>query len=291
MSETIKNHLTHPDVFPDPGFLLSVLRRSPQIPFPMHTHDFTELVIVYGGNGTHFTETEEYRLNAGDVFVIQGERAHGYRDLEDLQLINIIYDSEDLPFPKEDLLDMQGYHALFMWEPRLRAEHNFRSRLRLSPRELAKAVRYAGRIEIEIRERKNGYKFISLAAFMQLCGYLSRCYDASRVPEMKDLSRISGTLSFLEQNTDRFISTAEITQFSAMSESTLLRLFRKTTGFSPIEYHSRLRIQKICSLLLKSTKTITEIAYDGGYEDSNYMSRQFKKIMGMSPGAYRKLLS
>ncbi|MBI9106730.1 MAG: helix-turn-helix domain-containing protein [Spirochaetales bacterium] len=287
MEISIKNHLTHSDVFADSAFPLSVLRRTPQAPFPSHTHDFSELVIVYGGKGIHFTDDEEYSVSSGDVFVIQGSRAHGYRQLEDLMLINIIYDDINLPFPKEDLLDLKGYHALFTWEPRLRHEHNFQSRLRLSHRDLAEALKQAELMEKETELKLDGYRFICLALFMQLCGFLSRHYDTSKVPQMKDLSRISGVLSFLEQNTDRFVSISEITEFSAMSESTVLRLFNKTTGFSPIEYHSRLRIQKVCHLLSTTSKTITEIAFDTGYGDSNYLSRQFKKIMGMAPRDYR----
>lgn len=288
MSEIIRDHLTHPDVFPDPDFQLSVLRRSPQIPFPKHTHDFSELVIVYSGTGVHFTETEEYRLSSGDVFVIQGDRAHGYRQLDRLELVNIIFDDKNLPFPKEDLMNLKGYHALFTWEPRLRSEHNFKSRLRLSPKDLTEAMRLITAIETELTERKDGYRFVSLAAFMQLCGYLSRHYDSSKIPEMKDLSRISGLLSYMENNITRTIPITELTEKAGMSESTLLRLFKRTTGFSPTEYHGRLRIQKVCSLLTLTGRTITEIAYDAGYEDSNYLSRQFRKVMGMSPGEWRK---
>ena len=287
MGEEIKSHLTHSDVFEDPDFPLTVIRRSPQIPFPIHSHDFTELVLVYGGSGIHFTDNEEYSLSSGDVFVIQGNRSHGYRRIDGLQLINIIYDESRLPFPKEDLLDLKGYHALFIWEPRLRFEHNFQSRLRLRPRELSEAIRLTEIIESEAREKQDGYRYISLAVFMQLCGFLSRNYNASNIPEMKDLSRISGVLHYLEQNLDRFITISELVDYSAMSESTILRLFKKTTGCGPIEYHGRLRIQQVCGMLLGTSKTITEIAYDTGYGDSNYLSRQFRKIMGTSPGEFR----
>lgn len=287
MDELIKSHLTRSDVFPAPNFPLSILRRAPQIPFPSHTHDFSELVIVYGGKGIHSTGDQEYAVSQGDVFIIQGSRAHGYRQLDELMLFNIIYDEQNLPFPKEDLYDLKGYHALFTWEPRLRSELNFKSRLRLSPKDLAKAVRYAESMERELAQEPDGYRFMCTSYFMRLLGFLSRHYDDSKVPEMKDLSRISGVLSFLEKNTDRFVSISEITDFSAMSESTLLRLFNRTTGFSPIEYHSRMRIQKVCQLLSTTSKTITEIAFDTGYSDSNYLSRQFKKVMGISPSEYR----
>lgn len=291
MIELIKPHLTAADVFTDSDFRLNVLRRSPQIPFPKHTHDFSELVIVYGGSGTHFTEDEEYVIGSGDVFIVTGARAHGYRNPEELQLINIIFDRQILQRPAFNGFDLDaisGYHALFTWEPRLRTEHCFESRLRLNPLDLGTALNYAEKIENELFSANPGFRAMTYSFFIQLCGFLSRRYEAGTNPGMKELSRISGVLNFLEKNSDRFISITELLDFAGMSESTMLRLFRKITGVSPIEYHSRLRIERICYLLSATDKTITEIAFELGFSDSNYLSRMFKKMKGIPPGEWRK---
>ena len=291
MSEPIKDHLTGGDVFSDPRFPLTILRRDPQIPFPKHTHDFSELVIVYSGQGIHFTDDEEYSISAGDVFVVTGDRSHGYRRPEQLQLLNIVFDQSLLsvsPVFESELNEINGYHALFTWEPRLRSEHRFESRLRLGRSELAETLLKAGALESELSAKGAGYRAMALSIFIQLCGFLSRQYDSSSSPEMKELSRLSGVLSYLEQNTSRCITTGELTSFAGMSESTLLRLFHKTTGTSPVEYHNRLRIKKVCGLLKSTGKTVTEIAFETGFGDSNYLSRLFKKVMGVPPGAWRK---
>ncbi len=291
MIEQIKPHLTDNDVFPDADFRLSVLRRSPQIPFPKHTHDFTELVIVYGGSGTHFTENEEYSVASGDVFILTGDRAHGYRNLNNLQLINVIFNRRLLqlkPFSGFDLDSISGYHALFTWEPRLRTEHEFKSRLRLSHSDLNTALKITERIEKELGACRPGYKAMVFARFIQLCGFLSRRYEASSTPGMKELSRISGVLSYMENNITRSIPVSELTELAGMSESTLLRFFNRTTGSSPVEYHNRLRIDNACRLLKETDKTVTEIAFDLGFSDSNYLSRMFKKIIGIPPGQWRK---
>ncbi len=287
MPESIKSHLKHSDVFPNPDLHLTVLNRAPQIPFPSHTHDFSELVIVYNGKGVHFTEDEEYTVKRGDVFVLHGDRAHGYREIDDLKLVNILFDRENLYLPGMDLFDIKGYHALFTWEPRLRSELKFKSRLRLKRKDLAEALDYIKLIETELELKHPGYRFMSISLFMQLAAYLSRHYESSDVPEMKELSRISSILNYLEQNSSRFVNIAEILGIAGMSESSLLRLFKKNTGLSPIEYHSRMRIQQVRRLLKTTDMSITEIAYETGYTDSNYLSRQFKKITGLSPTEYR----
>ena len=263
MIEQIKKHLTTADVFDDPDFPLTVLRRNPQIPFPSHTHDFSELVIIYGGSGIHFTESEEYRVSAGDVFVLTGDRTHGYKRLDDLRLVNIIFRQDNLFIQGSSFLDIEsirGYHALFTWEPRLRSEHKFKSRLRLDPTELAEAESYVNRLEAEIAHKPPGYQAISFALFIGLCGFLSRRYDSGSSPVMKEMSRISRVLSFLESNSDRAVTISEMIENAGMSESTLLRTFQRVTGCSPAEYHNRLRIERVCSMLGHSEKTITEIA-------------------------------
>ncbi len=291
MIEQIKRHLLDEDVFTDPGFRLAVLRRSPQIPFPKHTHDFAELVIVYGGKGTHFTESEEYTVNSGDVFILTGDRAHGYRNPENLQLVNVIFTRQVLqtpPFQGFDLDSISGYHALFTWEPRLRTEHRFENRLRLEPPELARAVSFVEKLETELSGRQPGYKAMAYAQFIELCGFLSRRYETSSSPKMKELSRISSVLNLMENNCSRIITISELTEVGGMSESTLLRIFHRTTGLSPVEYHNRLKIERICRMLDKTDKSITEIAYDMGFSDSNYMTRLFKKVTGVPPGQWRK---
>ena len=291
MAEQVKDHLSVYDVFPDPDFQLTVLRREPQIPFPAHTHDFSELVIIYGGSGIHFTSGNEYSIHRGDVFVLNGDRAHGYKKPAGLRLLNIIFDRRILPvtgFFAEELDRINGYHALFTWEPRLRDEHSFSSRLRLPEPELAAALDFTDELERELNRRQPGYRAAAMTVFIRLCVYLGRQYDAGTMPGMKEMSRISGILSYLEQNTTRFITISELTDFAGMSESTMLRLFHRVTGKSPIEYHNSLRIKEVCRLLSTTDKTITEAAYDTGFSDSNYLCRLFRKVTGTSPGKWRK---
>jgi len=73
-----------------------------------------------------------------------------------------------------------------------------------------------------------------------------------------------------------------------MSESSLQRAFKKITGTSPLDYHLKKRIDSACLLLRNSDSPITMIAYDMGFSDSNYFSRQFKKVKGETPGEFRK---
>ena len=69
----------------------------------LHSHDFTELVIIFAGHGIHFTEEGECSIGAGDVFVIPKFLSHGYRDASSLTLVNFMLDLERLPIFSEDI--------------------------------------------------------------------------------------------------------------------------------------------------------------------------------------------
>src|SRR5438105_2291615 len=85
--------------------------------FAEHSHEFSELVVILEGVGIHIDGNEAYPLTAGDVFVLNGNAVHGFRDAQGLQLCNIMYDPEDLLLAHGDLRRLPGYHALFSLEP------------------------------------------------------------------------------------------------------------------------------------------------------------------------------
>jgi transcriptional regulator GlxA family with amidase domain len=73
-----------------------------------------------------------------------------------------------------------------------------------------------------------------------------------------------------------------------MSERTFLRRFQRATGLTPIEYVQHLRVSKARESLEFSSLTINEIAWKVGDEDSGSFRKVFQKIMGLSPGDYRR---
>ena len=280
--------LTKSEFFEDLSLPLELIRRNPQEPFPLHTHEFSELVIVFSGRGVHFTESEEWTIEAGDVFVIRGECAHGYRTIEALSLVNILFDPMHLGVPESDLLAIPGYHALVTVEPHYRKEHKFTSRLRLSREQLAQVALLSDALERETGAKQPGYRSMAAAYFMQILGYLSRCFTSAATPKHVSLLRLGEAIGHLERNIGRRVGIAELRAITHMSESSLLRAFKKTVGLSPIGYHLRLKVRRACRLLESPDLPITEVAYLAGFSDSNYFSREFRKVTGMSPRAYRK---
>ncbi len=274
--------------FTESGEPIRFIRRNPQIPYPLHSHDFSELVIILKGTGTHLTRFSRFELSAGDVFVINGDTIHGYENTDNLHLINILYRPELLTRNASDLSTLPGYHVLFNLEPKFREDHRFNSRLHLSPEQITDITPIIQEIESELESEKPGRLFMASARFFSLLGILCRMYSNEGISHKRQLMRIGKALGYLENSLQRSVSLTELTDLTAMSVSTLNRTFKKATGFSPIEYHLRIRIKKAGELLCGSNFSITEIAGRTGFDDSNYFSRQFKKITGITPLDFRK---
>ena len=273
----------HPD-----GFPISVERRNPQEPFGLHAHEFAEIGIITAGRGVHVTGRESYPLNAGDTFVIGGSRQHDYHSMENLCLVNILFQPEKLNLRTYDLRSLPGYHALFTLEPAWRRRHQFNGRLRLSPPELGVVLGFVDQLDKELRTRASGFKFMATASFMQIVGYLSRCYARSKNPDSRALLRIGEAISHLETNFQEPIDLDRLAQIAHMSKRNFIRSFQAAMGSSPIAHLVQLRVNCGASLLRRTGQSVTEIAFQVGFTDSNYFARQFRKLLGVTPSQYRK---
>lgn len=280
--------LKRKDWFQPDGFPIAVERRNPQEPFGLHAHEFAEIVIITSGHGIHITGEESYPLNTGDVFVIGGSRPHDYHSMERLCLVNILFQPEKLNLRAFDLRTLPGYHALFILEPAWRRRHQFNSRLRLSPPELIRLLELVDKLDEELKSRADGFKLMATATLMQIVGYLSRCFAGAKNQDSRALLRIGEAISHLESNFQQPIDLDQLAKTARMSKRNFMRNFQAAMGNSPIAHLVQLRVNHAAALLRRTDQTVTEVAFQVGFSDSNYFTRQFRKLVGVTPSQYRQ---
>ncbi|HSS96875.1 MAG TPA: helix-turn-helix domain-containing protein, partial [Terriglobales bacterium] len=83
------------------------------------------------------------------------------------------------------------------------------------------------------------------------------------------------------------INIASMAAKARMGQRTFLRRFEKATGLTPTKYVQHLRVGKAREQLEFSSLAIKEIGWKVGYEDYGAFQKVFRKIMGLSPAAYR----
>lgn len=92
----------------------------------------------------------------------------------------------------------------------------------------------------------------------------------------------------------RYALTVSVREFAGAAQlelRTFGRRFQAATGLSPSEYVQQLRIAKARERLELSQASIDTIARDVGYLDTSAFRRMFHKIVGLTPGEYRKRFS
>lgn len=94
--------------------------------------------------------------------------------------------------------------------------------------------------------------------------------------------------SWLAQNFSVGSPVEEMVRRSALAERTFKRRFTEATGFPPIDYVQRLRVEDAKRRLERTDAPADEIAWKVGYEDPAFFRRLFKRLTGLTPGAYRR---
>ncbi|MFD5625585.1 AraC family transcriptional regulator [Streptomyces sp. NPDC127072] len=99
---------------------------------------------------------------------------------------------------------------------------------------------------------------------------------------------IASALACLHRDPAHPWTVAELASATAVSRSTLAARFKATVGQSPLEYLTRWRIELAARHLRDSGDTLTAIAHSVGYGSESALSVAFKRVLGVSPGNYRK---
>lgn len=83
------------------------------------------------------------------------------------------------------------------------------------------------------------------------------------------------------------ITVAAMASVAGLGERTFLRRFQGATGQTPTSYLQQLRVSRARELLGLSKRAIDDIAWEVGYEDPSAFRKIFRRIVGLSPSAYR----
>ena len=129
---------------------------------------------------------------------------------------------------------------------------------------------------------------------------LIRCYvteillillrsNASPVTRERMNPIVDKTIKYIRDNFGQQISLSEAAKYSAVSPEHLSRLFKRVTGFGFSEYLTVYRLQRAEEMLINEPgRSVSEVAFACGFNDSNYFSHRFKGIYGYPPSRVRR---
>lgn len=110
-----------------------------------------------------------------------------------------------------------------------------------------------------------------------------------RLPGVRHSSnRLQTCLDTIHANYQDPLTLKQLSEICCLSPSYLTKLFKDNFHVTPIQYLIQYRIKAACHLLLQEDLRIETIALQTGFGSSNYFSRIFRQVMGVSPKDYRR---
>jgi AraC family L-rhamnose operon transcriptional activator RhaR len=256
---------------------VTVEPRTPQARFPLHEHEFGEIVIVMSGNGWHVINDEPQLITCGEVFYIRPEDQHAFEQVNDLCLTNVIYR------PSDRLLRPDCLRQLL--EPDNAGD---RRRWQVTDEALQMLKPVLDQLTRETRSDDPHSDLMAESLFIQLAATLSRHRFAIDGADLPVSVRLGHILSFLRHHCGEDVDLDQVASRFGYSARTFFRAFREATGTTPHNYLVQLRLGRAMRELRVSKDSITEIALACGFHDSNYFSSCFSKLTGFSPTEYRR---
>lgn len=251
---------------------------NPQYVMPLHWHSEFEVLRVLRGRLVLYLNNEVYDMRAGDVIFIPSGTLHRGEPTD------CAYDCAVF-----DLRIASGYNAAKISEL-------------ISPIISSDAeVEYICRAAVECATSlldtvAEGEPYFEIKSASLVSDLLFRLYSSGAVrqshAEDKRISHRRALMTLLIDKIEREctgrITLADLAEIVGMNEKYLCRFFKSFTGQTPIDYINRLRIDRACYEMTVNKMTVTNAAYECGFNELSYFSKIFKKYKGVSPGQYKQ---
>jgi AraC-like DNA-binding protein len=251
-----------------------------------HFHPEYELTLVLAGGSSRWIGDKISPITKGDLVLIGPNLPHDYRNDP----------VGDIPAKKVDAITVQ-FHPAFLGSHWL--EHAEMTPIQRLCQRSNHGLQITGKtrdaIAALVMKMPAAHGVRRLILLLEILEQLSVSRDVVRIsspgftPEIQasDSDRMETISRFIEKNIDRPLYLSDVARQAGMIEVTFSRYFRSRTGKTFPDYVNELRIARVCRLLAESEHTISEIAWRCGFDSMANFQKQFRRLHGCTPKAYR----
>lgn len=266
--------------------------------FEERTVKWYEIELILWGEGYITTEGKKIYTNKGNIFfrkpgmVVRGVSPYhcyiivfdmffnksGYSFYSNPNIMNARNDSSEAGIPGKSF----DSPASFDFPPVI-ITHQYGEFLKL----------FSGAYNEYICNRKESRFFLKTYLMQILSLFYTECASASRLHHSSRSIRLNYPVimdvkKYMDDNTDLRFTLAGLSDIAGLSPNFFCRIFKDITGFSPIDYINRNKVNMAKKTLVESKKGIKEVAYECGFENDTYFYTLFKKLEGLTPSEFRQ---
>ena len=272
---------------PEEGFAFKAIRSS-GFDCPWHVHPEYELILVLHGGGYRIVGDNISRLAAGDLVLVGPGLPHIWQDEQGPDGIKSV---DFILIQFEDRVLLDGLLRFPAMEP-------VRRLLLRAGRGLHVVGTTRNRVTALMKHMAEVKGMERVLHFFQILVVLAASDDCRPIASpgfaanssFYDQERMDRVFQFLNRQIAQEVRLSQAAEIVHLSEGAFSRFFREHTGKTFPQFVNELRIGRACSLLMEGDLNVTEVAYECGFTNLSNFNRQFLRLKGLSPRAFRAQL-
>ncbi|MCJ0743854.1 AraC family transcriptional regulator [Pedobacter montanisoli] len=254
----------------------------------LHKHEEAQLIWIKKGTGTLLINNDMHLFKGGDVFFIGANQPH-------------LFKSDSAYFKEDTSLKIEALSVFFDPEGKISGVFNLPEMQMVKQLLSEKAAfkvseKHQDNIAGQILGIKNAEPRYAVVKFLELLlGLLAISAELESLTVIQhyaadaDALRINSVLHFLMKNYERQLSLSEVAAYASMTPQAFCRYFKKHTRQTFTTYVNNLRINEVCSKLIRGEyPNISTAVYESGFANVTSFNRVFKQIKGKNPKSYLK---
>ena len=249
------------------------LQDAPAFVFPAHWHEYVEILYLIRGQFSAIVQATEYRLNEGDLIIINSGDLHMTRSNTCTYLLLQISASQMRQYlPDFDTMRFDTIIPCSEQPAPLRALLSEMNEIRQNP--------------------SDSYQLLFTSRLYEFLYHLCRSYShqipsASLTGSQRDLQRVTHVMNWVKVHYPEPLSLETAADSLALSKEYFCRLFKKYTGQTFLEYLNDVRTMHLYEDLQNSDETITVLMEKNGLSNYKIFMRTSKKLYGPTPQKIR----
>ena len=280
------------NTFSNEAFPFMMFRTVGETHQTMHSHDYVQMWYVKSGSCHHYFNGSDFELHEGNLFIVPPYMEHYLESTNsDCELITCEFSEDFMRIAEKD--DAEHLFDIVYLEPILIHCKTLKPSLYFKGSAAHDLEVLFSELEREYKTQDNFYSTIIRANVLRLLTLIARQYDELNNSTRDEMfaryrNAINQALQYINEHFCEKIYLEDVCRISLMSPSAFSSIFKHITGTTFTEYLLRLRVSKARDMMINTTRPITDICFECGFNDPAYFHRAFKKITGSSPGKYRK---
>jgi len=260
---------------------------SEMLPFyPIHWHEEVEIIKVQHGKGRFCVDGEWYEAEQGDILILRPFVMHSINRLGDFDMAidAIVFNLRMLCSEETDACTLKYFAPLLNERHSMpcivRPTDSWYHAFDQSATSVFMCDENACGAELDIKA--NLY-------WMFYHVYSNRLISAAPVEsEDRRVYTVRLALEYIRNEYMNNVTIEQIAKHCGYSEFYLMKLFKRFTGCSCVDYVNNYRLNVAGRQLRDTGDDVASIAYQVGYNNVSYFNRQFKKHYGVTPKEFRK---